>query len=493
MAQEDLENVEPKHELRFNGINGATGEYLLPSLRPRQIAQIAAGEPLDAEEVEELKRHWFRASQPHFAPMPGIDTQDLSQAGWGVIYAPDVSKADKEALSPLLLLRKGEAKQRYQEFSGDKAYRTGDTKYSFLARSGAGPGPAEKVPYYLLLVGSPKSIPYRFQYQLDVQYAVGRLHFDRSEQYASYAESVVKAEHRKISLPPQIKFFGVRNRGDLSTQLSADQLIKPLKEVLEQQEPDWRCQLFLGADALKTNLAKLIGGTETPSLLISASHGMGFPNGDPRQIPHQGALLCQDWPGPLKHTGAIPEDFYFAADDIATEAKLEGLIAFFFACYSGGTPQIDDFSHLGLVSQTEIAPFPFVAALPRRMLGHPKGGALAVIGHVERAWSYSFMWSRAGKQLAVFEAAISELVNGRRVGSAMEFFNMRYSELSTDLTEELKDRKFRRARPEFETVSEDEALAEMWTANNDARSYVVLGDPAVRLAAPREPSVSKTS
>jgi len=175
---------------------------------------------------------------------------------------------------------------------------------------------------------------------------------------------------------------------------------------------------------------------------------------------------------------------YFACNDVSGDAKLAGLIAFFFACYGGGTPQFDDFAHLKDGSKPDVvAPYPFVAALPKRLLGHPKGGALAVIAHVERAWTYSFLWERAGQQLAVFESAITELLNGRRVGSAMEYFGARYAELSSDLTEELKDRKARRARPESETVAEDEALAGMWTANNDARSYVVLGDPAVRLAA----------
>jgi hypothetical protein len=448
--------------LVFNGIDGRTGRYLAPPRTPSEVLDILRQRPRDAEK----------------AVMPGIDARNLAEAGWGVVFHRDADPAMVEALRPLLDHRRAQAgEKRY----GVLEFQPGDTKESFLARLGAAAGPVnpDRAPYYMLLVGDPESIPYSFQYALDVQYAVGRIAFGTPERAARYAESVVAAEKEPRPRPRRVALFGPRNPGDWPTELSADLLLSPLAERLREQHPDWAVDAVLAGDATKARLGRLLGGEETPAFLFTASHGMGFEAGDPWQRDYQGALLCQDWPGP--EAECVTPDHWFSAADVGPRADVRGLITFHFACYGAGTPQLDDFAHQkegcgwGRGKAREaIAPQAFLSRLPERLLADPNGGALAVVGHVERAWGYSFLGKGNTSQIDTFASTLQLLLEGWPIGAAMEFFNVRYADLATDVTAVLYDLGFGgRADPD--------EIAGLWTAHNDARAYAVIGDPAVRL------------
>lgn len=468
--------------LYFNGINASTGAYLTPPATADELGQLARGSTIAPEHLLELK--WRKGKdKAHYGVKEGVDPTDLAQAGWGVIFAPDVDPAVQDALRELLTLRKTQAnrlKERYHEYT----YQRDESKNMFLARNRAGPGAVDpdKVPYYLLIVGDPEKIPYAFQYQLDVAYAVGRIHFDTPAEYAQYAQSVVRAEQDDFAVAKRAAFFGVTNPDDPNTQASTDNLVKPLSATLQAQQADWTFDTYTAEAAHKTQLEGLLNA-QAPAFLFTASHGAGFDLGDPRQLKHQGALICQDWGGPVAAQGRpVPQTMYYANDDVTSDAHLHGMIAFHFACFGAGTPRYDEFSHLknGLRERNEIAPQAFLAKLPKKLLSHPKGGALAVIGHIDRAWGSSFLWNKEVEQLSTFESTLTRLLNGYPVGAAMEFFNARYAELATTLSSELEDIKFNKKVDPLE-------LATTWTANNDARGYAVIGDPAVRLRVQDKP------
>jgi hypothetical protein len=480
----------------FNGIDARTGGYLL-QVPPSVLVAAAQGEPIDPKALSELKYRRDRAAQNHFGVKEGIDVRALDEAGWGVIFPaalPDTDEgraqaAIREALRPLLEHRKAQATRKhahyYKEYAGADGYRPNETKLKFLARMGAGPGPADpdKVPYYLLIVGDPRAISFRFQSQIGVQYAVGRIWFPTVEEYAHYARSVVEAETRGLNLARRLHFFGATNADDAATQASTTHLVTPLADLLaaDPQVAGWAVERTIGAPSTRQALSDLLHG-DAPALLFTASHGMGFPKDDPLQLRHQGALLLQDWPGPGVWREPIPERFYFAGDHLSADANLHGTVAFLFACYGAGTPELDEFSKQARRKRGAIAPHPFVAGLPTAMLSRPRGGALAVIGHVERAWGHSFLWAgsgekgKVGRQVAVFESALKSLMGGMPVGAAMEYFDERYAELASDLSVMLEE-------IEHGTITAGPDLANLWTANNDARGYAILGDPAVRVPA----------
>jgi hypothetical protein len=457
----------------FNGIDATSGRPLLAELPAAALARLARGLPLDAEAIELQQQ---RADQP-FLTAEDVDPTLVEQAGWGVVFAHGADPAIREALAPLLAHRKAQAgtvdERRYREFTGPDAHRPGERKQAFLARHGvarSGPVDPDRLPYYLLIVGDPDRVPFEFQAQLDVQYAVGRLHFDHIDDYAHYARNVVLAESTAPTRAG-LTMFAPRPPGDRASELACDHLIAGLHAAITKTRRNCPLSLVPPEAADKARLTRLLGGPDTPALLFTASHGLGFPADDPRQRDHQGALLCQDWPGPA-WSRPIPPEFYFAGHDLAHDADLRGLVAFCFACFGGGTPRTDAFHPHGAGPAPLLAAKPFIARLAQRLLAHPSG-ALAVVAHVDRSWASSFHGGRSGPQVEVFTSALKRMIDGHPVGYAMEYFGSRYAELSADLALALDD--------DIEPgLARERELADLWTTSSDARNFVVLGDPAVR-------------
>lgn len=465
--------------LCFNGIDGRNGGYLLSPAPARHLADLACGATVDRARVRELQAWVARGEgKARRGLKEGLDPCKLDEAGWGVIFPRSTDSGPlREALAPLLDLRRAQAGKRrerfFREFAGDDGYREGETKVAFLARHGAGPGPAdpEKVPYYLLLVGDPEAIPFAFQYQLDVQYAVGRLYFEELEEYRFYADSVVAAETGGTERRPRASFFAPVNPGDPVTGSTSAHLVQPMAAGVRRDQPGWTVETVVGEEATRGRLGGLLD--EAPAFLFAACHGLGFAADDPEQRDLQGSLVCQDWPGP--GPGRIHREHYFAAEDVGGQARVHGLVAFCFACFGAGTPRWDDFTRKGQGERRALSPGAFLGRLPQRLLGHPRGGALAVVGHVDRAWGFSLVWPDAGPQIGVFESTLRRLLDGQPVGWAMEFFNQRYAELASDLAAEVEALGFGKQLDET-------LLADLWTACHDARNYTIIGDPAVRVA-----------
>lgn len=403
---------------------------------------------------------------------------------------------------PPVLIYRGETNERDRTVSG------------WLARHQVSIGPVDPrrgVPYYLMLAARPGPlhpqdtcyISYDFQYELDLFWGVGRLCFtDLQGQhdyaaYMQYAEQVVAFERNGKAaelLSPEITYLATRHPGDESTRLGADELVLPLfqadVEVRRSPKPFHTLtpRLYLANGRVESPRARLtdldISGnarSETfdtilnkrdhpPAIFFAATHGVGVldPSDREKVLMYQGALVTQDG-GPGKDNTAHT----FGAHSLSPNSSLKGMMAFFIACYGAGSPERDGFLFgLDHEKQRAIAPFPFVARLPQELL---KRGALAVFGHIDRAWTYTFRGVDAvDGQTQSFRDVLNRLAAGKRAGYATDQFNILQAGFGLMFGNELENIRFGKRIEPYD-------LAMLWMARNDARNYALLGDPAVRL------------
>jgi hypothetical protein len=203
-----------------------------------------------------------------------------------------------------------------------------------------------------------------------------------------------------------------------------------------------------------------------------------------QQKKYNGAICCQA-------RGQLTVQDLFSADDVpANEAFLEGAVFFQFACFGYGTPAQSDYAHWmpeeGMVPK-KYADADFVAALPKRLLAHPRG-PIAYVGHLDTAFLHGFtdqndpyIMDRWHARIQPFVHIVDQLLEVQPSGLAMEDMNKKYSVYNIVLNN-VYDRLKRGA---FKWTPETERrFVDTWIIRSDAQNYMILGDPAARLRIP---------
>ncbi|XYH99304.1 hypothetical protein ACMHYB_05900 [Sorangium sp. So ce1128] len=425
------------------------------------------------------------------------DPNDLTLQRWAVV-APRGREGNQllEAVAPLIRLR--EAEQRapvtiYRVPPDMDAREALAWRESECWRDDV---PEDEWPYYLLLLGDLHDVSLELQHTLASGALVGRVHFEHAgeldlDSYAAYAQKVARYA-REGSTPepsPDMLFFTAPD-GSTATHAGDTKLVAPSLAAVQEGKDKGRFPVAavrgIGAETADELLAA--GASGRPSVLLSVSHGLGPPRrgfrSEEEQQRRQGALLLG--------RGEVLD-----AERLRGQRFLPGGLWFCLACFGAGTPSASAYhawlSQLAkegayggkaeLVLQGLPAPGhrPFVAAMPQAALANPEG-PLAVIGHMDLAWTYSFSSASdpSESRKSRILSALQVMARGSRAGVALGTLLQSYGEANDILMASYQIEASARAdgRPD---PTDRVDRAHLWMLRNDLRGYVLLGDPAARL------------
>ena len=134
----------------------------------------------------------------------------------------------------------------------------------------------------------------------------------------------------------------------------------------------------------------------------------------------------------------------------------------------------------------------FTSGIAQAALANPDG-PLAIVGHIDLAWSYSYeeleVESSGGghgikgsNRSQNFTDLLSLLLSDRqRVGVSMLKMQHQLMDVGTELNRRYNACKERGVEPEGASAEERLALGNLWMLRQDLQGYVLLGDPAARL------------
>ncbi|HEX4423063.1 MAG TPA: hypothetical protein VH165_34335 [Kofleriaceae bacterium] len=458
---------------------------------------------------------------------------DLARQGWAIVAPASAEGARLEALVQRLVAARAEDQQAEVQTirvppAMDGAAASAWKREVYPALYG---DDEARRPRYLLVLGDLDQVSLETQQVLAQDGLLGRLACAGDDGYAAYADKVVAWQRAPSADRARAMFYTVHD-GTPATAAGHAKLIRPCHERCARAAGEPRgfpATLALhGADAPDPGELLALAAARSPSVLLSMSHGLGPPRRRPwspaEARAEQGAMS-------FGAEGAI------RAGEVGSAAFLPGGLWIYFACFGAGTPRTSAYHHwLELLARHGMAELGglaalrgldpgggFVSGLAKAALGNPDG-PLAVLGHVDLAWSYSYEELRVaggdgsdgggggrdgggggrdgasgggrdggsgsggaadqritGSNRALnFYQLIAKLVAGERAGAAMLAMRRVLDAVGAELTEHY-DRCAAQGSLADAAPGDALALGHLWMLHQDLRGYALLGDPAVRL------------
>jgi hypothetical protein len=389
------------------------------------------------------------------------------EAGWGVIFDPEIAEEVRTLLLSLGKLRMNLSTldvAREHPFLNLRCPDAKESAKSYLESFEQQPGAPidpSKFPYYVVIVAPPSRISYSFEIELGIQNAVGRLwlgnHFDRWKSYIGrllMAGNPVPVQN-ELSCP--ISFCKPEGQ-DLNLNYAVEGLLEPLSTRF-----DGGSQGTMTAWKKTQDLQNL--SLERSSLSFICAHGAEsrFTQNEEQSVNN----LRLRWQGlPVSSINAA--SIHSAEFD---ENRSDGPLAapedggsWMFSCFSAGTTSLDPIAE-AKARPSRQAPHDFNSEVSRISLSKCR----FYLGSVNRVSAALFATQNYRTYVSHFQLLLTYLLKGYPVGWARE------TALSGLWVRHLFDLEKARRR------QENEAVDFHFHVFNDLSNLVVAGDPAAFL------------